>query len=754
MRIDKTSMMGALFVVAATAGLWIATGVGAGDAFLYLGYEFLFVIGPGWILFRAISPGTRSPLTQVAFGWPLGLACEVGFFALTAALDAREAFYAYPAVVAFPSGLVLLRRSRPRSEEGDNEGPRLAPRQVWALAGICLFGLAYVGMTLYAQSPIPGTVETVFYLPDSIAHISWAAEALHHWPFELPQLAGVPFNYHYLSHLHLAAASQVTGIEVSVVFMRLYLPPLLFLLVLQLGHAGRTVSGLAWAGPVAAALFIAVSELDLMIPQLVPFQGLKDLWLWASPSFALGLAFMLPATVLVASLIDRDVWARLGLDNRIAAWVLLVPLLLAAGGAKPVPLPLLIGGLAGLLVWDRLAHRSLDRTAVRALGLASVAFLAWIAAVYGTKGGGLALGIGQGAELMPAIGLLRQTVPDAFVVEVAYWGLGFFVGAAFLYAAPLAGLYWVLGRGRPPLGPVQRLLLVILACGLAAWVFTDDDVGNSGYFSVYAITAAAPVIATGLLRGLGELRAVDQVTGRRGALIAVMVAVIATGIALAGWELTLDLHPAQAFVVVYAALSLLLAGVYLGARAVMGGRVAVAAVVATGLVVAILNPLLDTVPETARRLKEDLPLYDAFQYGLTRDDYEGALWLRHNTSPDAVLSISNQTSERARVLAPGHTEIPAFSERRALYEGWQWSMRAADLGFASVYRRERFPYPLRRRLEFRLFAQGNRRALDTLKRKYGVTHLVIDRDDGRVNPRVYGMGELVFANPGMQVIEL
>ncbi len=64
------------------------------------------------------------------------------------------------------------------------------------------------------------------------------------------------------------------------------------------------------------------------------------------------------------------------------------------------------------------------------------------------------------------------------------------------------------------------------------------------------------------------------------------------------------------------------------------------------------------------------------------------------------------------------------------------------------------PNPVRRRLEGDLFYRAEPAALRTMMEDYGVTHLVVDRRDGRVNRRTYGFGRLVYSNGTIDVLEL
>ena len=144
----------------------------------------------------------------------------------------------------------------------------------------------------------------MLYAEDLLFHIAIAAEAQQHWPLQSPQVSGRTLHYHYFAHLHMAAIAQVTGIDTSIVVLRLYLVPLAALLLLQVALLGRSVSGLAWAGPVAAALVALVGEVDLVTPQLAPFLGITTILLWSSPSYLLGLVIFVPLIAVLAGLLE------------------------------------------------------------------------------------------------------------------------------------------------------------------------------------------------------------------------------------------------------------------------------------------------------------------------------------------------------------------------------------------------------------------------------------------------------------------
>lgn len=744
-------------VVAAACGLWLATGVELDELARYLGYELAYVIAPGWLLFRAISPSTRSRLTQVAVGWALGLVLEIGLFALTAAVDVRDVFALLPLIVGGPAAFVWWLRTKGRTEASTGDGltPPLTAPQAWTLAGLCLVAFAYLGLTLIAQAPIPGSVDQVLYAPDSVAHISFAAEAKHHWPLEEPQVAGIPFEYHYLAHLHGAGISQVTGVDLPIVFLRLYMLPMAALILLLLCVAGRAVAGRAWAGPLAAALFLLVWELDLSIPTIAPFNGGNSVWLRVSPSYLLGLIFFIPLLTMLSGLLDERVRRRVDMPGR-APIVLAAILVLGAAGAKPVAVPLVLFGLGVFVLWRFASERRIDGTAVVAGVVGSMVLLAFYLTLYGARSGGLGLGFGSLYELMPALRALEGEAPDGAVGEVAFWAIGGTLGSLLLFVPPLLGLAWVLGPGRPALRPAQVLALGVLAGGFAAWFFLDDEVGNNNYFMAYGVIAAIPITAGGLLVGWDTWSA-ERFKGWGTVAVALGAwLLVCLGLSYWGWQLYDGGHYARAYAVVYPPVILILVAAAVWAwRSAPAQRAARVALVGLAVVApAALDLFLDTVPVAAQRLDRGQPLYEDARYGLTPEVYEGSIWIRENIDDDAVLAISNQATAEGQDIVALHTEIPAFAERRAFYEGWLWSLRSAKVGFEDVAEGREQPYPDRARLERAVYERGSLDALRQMQDRYGVTHLVLDRTTGRLPARVREAGRTVFANDGIEVIEL
>jgi hypothetical protein len=434
---------------------------------------------------------------------------------------------------------------------------------------------------------------------------------------------------------------------------------------------------------------------------------------------------------------------------------MIVLLLIGAGGSKVVGIPLLAGGLALFLLWSSATRRPIDRAAAGILAISVIVFAVYAAILYSGGGGsGLRFTLGGIYELMPSLTVLETAVPDALPAQIAFWGIGSVATTLLHFGPPLLGLYWILGRGRPPLRPGQALLLCILAAGLPAWFLLRTDTGDNYYFMAYGMFAAFPVVAEGLCRGFAGRPAADAVP--RGRALALAWIGLLLALAWVGWEMTLGGHPARAYLLIYGTLALGLLGLLGHAwRAPPARRAGAIALLALAILLpAGLDLMLDSVPTSARKLVQGEPLYNDGRggYGLTPGVIEAARWARDETDEDAVLAISNQRSVAGAEIAPLRAEFPAFSERRAFLEGWAYSRDG--LPFRAVVERRVHPYPERRRLETRVFERGDEEALRTMTDLYGVTHLVVDLRDGPVRRRVNSMGRVVFSNASVDIIEL
>jgi hypothetical protein len=709
------------------------------------------VVGPGWLVLRAIAPGVRSRAWQLALGWPIGLTLEILAFSLTAEAGVRDLFLAYPALIGVPAAVMLRRRSQVSAPVGQAPPALLTPGWRWAVAGLCLLAFAYIGVSYFRIIPLPGSVAGVVYLDDPTFHISVAASALHGWPPSNFMVAGEPFNYHYFSDLHMAAVAQVTGIELPTIVFRLFPLPWTALLVLEAALVGRLISRRAWGGALTVALVLLIREIDLSIFGFLPFGGFGMSLLWSSPSQLLGMVFLIPIVFALWSLLDQAVrdrgrtWFTFSSHE---LWVVLGLLLAGAAGAKSALVPVLVGGLLLHLTWTRLGAGRIDRTALAALGLCILVFAASYVLLY--RGSSLGLGLDPPGTIaqMPPLDRVHAEWPGGQAADAVFWVLAVPAGTLLYFGAPLLGLVlWLRRRRVASLEPAATLSISLLLAGAVPFFLLADEFREETYFTQFGLIAVLPFAAAGLVEFLGEgLRDRRADWWRLGAISAAWVAAAVLLILLAdrlvdeGHYLRADL---AAYMPVAAAIAALALAAFLSRgrwRALLGSFAVVAV-----LITAALNTPVDLIGQ---------PDYGISSAGLRPREYEAMEWIRDHLPTDAVLAVSNDRTPRTSYLGPSDNDYPAFTERRTFREGWKYTVKANEIGQIDVQARRKDPFPGRTTLENAVFSRGDPAALRTMVDRFGVTHIVVSKKDGPVSPRLYRLGRLVFSNGALDVIQV
>jgi hypothetical protein len=172
------------------------------------------------------------------------------------------------------------------------------------------------------------------------------------------------------------------------------------------------------------------------------------------------------------------------------------------------------------------------------------------------------------------------------------------------------------------------------------------------------------------------------------------------------------------------------------------------------LIAAGLNIPLEVIPQTVRSLDAGSPLrFLTSPAALRPETLAGMEWIRDNVPYDAVLSVSNDRTPETRGLGPSDFDYPAFTEHRTFREGWAFT-NAGDEQELKVIVGERDPFPARTALEEAVFQRADPAALLEMIRRYGVTHIVVSRLDGPVNPCVFGMGKVIYSTAAIVVIQL
>jgi hypothetical protein len=745
-------ILGGVLVGVTLVVLWLLTGVQADEIASFAAYE-IFIVGlPGVLLYRAMSRRPGGALRHVAIGWPVGYAIEVGAFVLTAALDVRELFPFVPLAIAGAAALgssLARRRVAANAAEPDEGSPALPPAAVIVTAAIAALAVAYLALGYFTQTPLPGDTASVSYPQDNVFDIGVIAEAKTRWPLQHPSVAGVPLRYHIYGFVDIAGVSQVTGIEPATLLFRLVPAVLIVLITIQVVALGRELGRSPWLGPLAAALVLLVGELDLDPERAFPFAGGFFSDLSGSPTFLFGIPLFLAAiTIILAALTGRQ---RLGVRGSL----LLMVLLLGAGGAKASILPVCLGALGLWTAWAWIAERAFPRRALAPLALTGAAWALTYLLVY-SRGGGAGFSFGlAGFTEFTVIQELAGTMGHSlhhYVIK----GAAALVGIIAILL-PTLGIIWLIAERRARLAVGETWLLALFVTSLAAFLLLAHPGLGQAYFLYYGYIAGCVLSAQGILLFWQRAGAKD----RRGSVLA---GLIAGGLAI-GLVASFGLHvPGRSsaglgrLALWYGIVALAVAALaYWGGRRFSGARY-------TGLGVALvllislgaLDTPLDEGPPVLRRLADDRPLYVSDgpeTRGLTRDLYSGLRWVRDHSGDDEVFAVNNHSLDSAG-LNSRYFYYTAFAERRSFLESWLYTPQSFELGFKRVELGERTPFARRLRLSDAAFDRAPPRVLEKLRTKYGVSLLLVDKVHGTATPALAKRARLVFQNDALDVYRL
>jgi hypothetical protein len=225
------------FVFVWVAFLWLLGEVPASDVVLFTVYEVTFVALPGWVVYGLLRP-EASKGERLVFGWALGYALVIAFFAVTAAAGVRFLLFAYPLLVgAFGLWRVnTTGRVRPRPGYG-----RPLELDCGRHRGN---GKRHGRGGTLPTEPAAGHRPSRHLLPrqrfSDLARGRGAPPLAPHRSDR--QRAAAP--YHTFAHMLMAATTQVTGIGLPTVVLRLLPLTMIALFAAQVA-ARRCPSGRA-----------------------------------------------------------------------------------------------------------------------------------------------------------------------------------------------------------------------------------------------------------------------------------------------------------------------------------------------------------------------------------------------------------------------------------------------------------------------------------------------------------------------------
>ncbi|MEV0968137.1 hypothetical protein [Microtetraspora glauca] len=710
----------ALVFAAAVLGL---NGVSIRDLAVFGLYLALALALPGVLLVRALygavrgdgKDAGRTAGEELALGVTLGYAIEVPAYIAARAAGHPLLVLLWPAAVyAAFLAVPRLRRHWRRVPPGP-----AAPRWwSWFLALVVVYLTWWSATSFFDANALtwPRAGASLFDMP---YHLGLVGELKHHMPPEEPTVAGEPLLYHWFVYAHLASSSWVTGIEPMVLLFRLAVLPMLAAFAALIGMIGHRVTGsrVAAALAVAGTLFVSMPRLYANTDGLLLWNGLQPSG-WGSPSQMFGALLFAAVVLVLADLLE-------GRGGR-GAWVLLAVLLIAVMGAKATHLPLLFAGLVVVGAVRAVRDRRPPWAVLATLGM-TVACLAFAQVVL--YGGGR-----QGVIVAPLSFVRTTWVKLAGLGDAAQPSPASLAGMTAVYlicwAVTWCGIAGLLRRPRLLLGPPVVLMLGMCAAGVGAVLLLGSTYLNEGYF----LQAIYPYLA--ILSAYGFLVVTK---GERPSRWAVAGAV-ASGLVVAHLIRVLSgvvvpLGPGRAEAALYLPFAVVFAVAILAAAAAFALRRR--RVRAWSLALSMVAAMGVPASWQARALAlGDDPGADPAAARVVHPDREkvprGALaagrWLRAHSRPeDLVATNAHCVWGREDPCDSRHFWVTALSERRALVEGWAYTLTNMDRWRPgqSVLR---LPFwdSERLRLNDAAFRRPSAAAFQYLRDRFGVRWLVVE----------------------------
>jgi hypothetical protein len=213
-----------VIALAAMPGTWM---LGLSDIsplipLVHLSYLILVLGLPGTICWRRLTGGSGWLAVDAVIGTTFGIALECLIYPLGRWLDIPQ----LPLVLPVLAVLLAVLPSR-----------RISDTRVgwWVFAGVAA-ALAVAAMWFVQMgSKLLALSGPLALTPNSDApfQLAMAAELPHHFPPQIPYVAGEPLNYHWMVYNHIASAHWITKVELEVLLARVV--PLE--LIMQIGRA-------------------------------------------------------------------------------------------------------------------------------------------------------------------------------------------------------------------------------------------------------------------------------------------------------------------------------------------------------------------------------------------------------------------------------------------------------------------------------------------------------------------------------------
>jgi hypothetical protein len=729
-------------------------GVRATDILRYALYWVVAVVLPGLVVSRSLIRVRATIVEDLAVGAVTGISLEIAawFFGVTTGLGSIARFWWVPVLVAGAAVPALRRRVLVRIPE---RVPLPHSAAFAAIVGYILAGLNV--NSLVFQAPLPPKGGNTYV--DMWWQLSLVQEMMKYQPPQIPQLAGVPFHYHYFANVQIASGARLSGVAPEVVTFRLWFVPVILISVGMAVTLGRALTRSLTAGLVTAGVSYALATVSYIWASALGSMAPSPLTS-TSPSQMLA-NIGLSACAFGAVLLLRD----RGRPSRLAVvWVVLV--VLGASGDKSTIVPLL---LAGTVIATGRAVFTRSWVMARRLAIGAAALLALEAVVLsvaaGTAGGKVTIlgplhflpvfnGLVPTHELRAMNnGLLLDSITS---VRTAVYALLATVVVLSFHTIRLAGVAGLLRRSAREHYVHWWLAGAVLA-GYVAMLSVDHVGLSEVFFGIAGGLLGAALTVSVLWEALGRLGAARWAVVVWGLLTGCFVALLVEYVVA---QRTAHLG--------YGALDRILIPLAVVASVVAAGwlfwrrarrrwtRDAAWALVLAAIIGVAVPSTATTVVVTSVRWSK--PVVADGPSLVTSGEQKAMLWLRSHSGADDVVAtnaycIGVVTTKNCP--ARGFW-ISGLSGRRVVLEGWAYTAEAEKLQGVGgrTYDRQPAPFPERFTLSQAVFNNSDSTALAELRTKFHVRWLVSVHRAGPTPSFPASVAPIRFDNGSVTIFEV
>ena len=455
----------------------------------YAAYLLLVILLPGravWMWVTLAGPAAqrqangRSQLENWVCGAGVGYILEIAAYVPARTAGHPRLFLLLPTLILAIWLFTSFRKTAHGIAPLTTPGPRLPIGAYWVTAGVIVYLVCWIALTLFSIHPLRSTW---LVDPDEMFHLSLIGELRHHFPAVYPFM-DYPgrLTYQWFVHAHMAASTWATGLPAETIYRRF--DPLVFTMVAALGVGVLTMrlSRNGWGVPLAPTILVLLGSFDVTgastgvaTPEERFLQGLI---LLHSPTQTFAYVLAVPVAWLSIEILRRRAQLRPVL------WIALIVGMIALSGAKVTFLPIFACGfLSAALVNLLQKRRSGLRTALLAFGAACLVILASSIVLYGGHAQTLAWKPLQSARyFMHALGLEGGGPLGQILVAASLLAM---------WLVPAAGALGFLTAPRLRWDPRVWWLLGVSISGYGANML----LGHAGNSQVYFGRAAAMFVA-------------------------------------------------------------------------------------------------------------------------------------------------------------------------------------------------------------------------------------------------------------------